>query len=60
MSGRYVVCDPSNMIIVGGPYVWDGRSIWTPPEEGELMTEAAAAEAGYAYPVIVASEGDGD
>lgn len=55
--GRYVVADSATMLIVGGPYAWDGVTPWTPPElEGSppesyaLMTESAALAGGYSYP----------
>jgi hypothetical protein len=52
MIDRYVVCDTETMLIVGGPYMWDPEAApgWSPPEAGELMTEAAAFAAGYSNP----------
>lgn len=50
MSGRYVVVDTDNKTIIGGPYLWDGVSQWTPPEEGTLLLEADATAQGYDYP----------
>jgi hypothetical protein len=47
---RYVVADPGSMTIIGGPYLWDGVTAWTPPADGTLMLEADALAAGYAYP----------
>jgi hypothetical protein len=48
--GRYVVVDETDMLILGGPYVWDGVCEWTPPAAGQLMLESVALGAGYAYP----------
>lgn len=33
----YVVLNDNDEII-GGPYLWDGKTEWTPPEEGTLDT----------------------
>jgi len=53
---RYVVVDPEERVIVGGPYLWDGVSAWVPPEPGVLMVEAEAAAEGFVYPPDPASE----
>lgn len=47
---RYVVVDEETKTIVGGPYLWDGITEWTPPDEGTLMLEADALADGYTYP----------
>lgn len=47
---RYVVVDVPSKTIVGGPYLWDGVTPWTPPVAGTLMLESDALAAGYAYP----------
>ncbi|MCX3290044.1 hypothetical protein OR263_25590 [Streptomyces sp. NEAU-H22] len=49
---RWVVVseDPGNKTILGGAYVWDGETAWTPPVAGTLLTEADALAAGYSYP----------
>lgn len=44
---RYVVVDPATKYIVGGPYLWDGVTLWNPPDEGTLMLESDAQAAGY-------------
>lgn len=36
---RYVVVDNKGKQ-VGGPYIWDGVSEWSPPEEGKLELES--------------------
>lgn len=35
---RYVVTVEDH--IVGGPYLWDGETEWTPPEVGKLELES--------------------
>jgi hypothetical protein len=35
---RYVVVDNKGKQ-VGGPYIWDGVSEWSPPEDGKLVLE---------------------
>jgi hypothetical protein len=47
---RWVVVDSDTRTIVGGPYLWDGTTEWTPPEQGRLILEADAFDAGYTYP----------
>lgn len=49
---RWVVVsdDLSNKTILGGAYLWDGESVWTPPVSGALLPEADALAAGYSYP----------
>jgi hypothetical protein len=47
---RWVMVDPTTKRIVGGPYLWDGHTEWEPPEQGQLMLEAEALEAGYTFP----------
>ena len=37
---RWVVVDPEDDSIVGGPYLWDGSASWSPPEVGRLVLEA--------------------
>lgn len=51
-STRYVVVReaPEDRTIIGGPYLWDGHTDWTPPDDGDLMREAEALEAGFRYP----------
>lgn len=55
--GRYLVVNPADHTIVGGPYLWDPDNEWTPPEVAsnpdagyEVMEESAAMEAGYEWP----------
>ena len=50
VSQRYVVVNEQTMLIVGGPYKWDGVAPWTPPEQGTLMLESEALANGYSYP----------
>lgn len=54
---KYVVGDPNTMIIVGGPYRWDGVTEWTPPEiqdnpdaDYKILLESDALAQGYTYP----------
>jgi hypothetical protein len=47
---RYVVVNTETMLIVGGPYKWDGETPWAPSEEGTLMLESEALAGGYTYP----------
>ncbi|GAB1642523.1 hypothetical protein [Krasilnikovia sp. MM14-A1259] len=53
---RYVVVDPAEHVIVGGPYLWDGVAAWTPPDEGELLLESDALAAGYVWAPDPAAE----
>ncbi len=46
---RWVVVNDDGAI-VAGPYLWDGEADWAPPEQGELVREAEALDAGYRYP----------
>jgi hypothetical protein len=50
MSDRYLVVNETTHLIVGGPYAWDGVTVWTPPDPGTLMLEADAFSAGYTWP----------
>lgn len=36
---RWVVVDVDGNK-VGGPYLWDGKNPWTPPERGSLVKES--------------------
>jgi hypothetical protein len=36
---NYVVVDENSGEKIGGPYLWDGVTPWTPPEKGRLITE---------------------
>lgn len=49
---RWVVVDSNLDLkrIIGGPYLWDGETQWTPPEDGELMLEADAQSQGFQWP----------
>lgn len=47
---RYVVVDKKAKAVVGGPYLWDGKTDWTPPDEGDLMLESEATGKGYKHP----------
>ncbi len=55
--GRWMVVDPATKTLLGGPYLWDGKTRWTPPEVEQspdagyqLMTEADAQAQGYHWP----------
>jgi len=56
---RYVVVEPESKLIVGGPYMWDGRAKWVAPEIAAanepdslaVMLESEAFESGYSVPV---------
>lgn len=47
----YVVVpdDENDKTIVGGPYLWDGGTEWTPPDPGVLLRESDALAKGYRY-----------
>lgn len=60
MPERYVVVNATDRVIVGGPYLWDGQSDWSPPEQGELMTQAEALAKGYSYPAVEYPPGEGE
>lgn len=53
--GRYVTvsADESDMVIKGGPFLWDGRASWSAPgcPPHNLMYEQEALDMGYTYPV---------
>jgi len=61
---RYVVVEPTSKLIVGGPYMWDGRAKWVAPEIATanepdslaVMREADAFEGGYSVPAPAPTE----
>jgi hypothetical protein len=64
--GRYLVVNPADHTIVGGPYMWDPEDEWTPPEVVanpdagyEVLEESAAMEDGYEWPPAPPSEDPG-
>jgi hypothetical protein len=51
--GRYVLVstDPTDRLILAGPFLWDGVSRLVPPEGQRVITEAIAVSDGYTHPL---------
>lgn len=47
---RWFVVDVQARTVLGGPYMWDGQSAWTPPVDGSLITGDECAAGGYTTP----------
>lgn len=45
-----VSTDPTNLVIVEGPIVWDGQTPYQLPPNTQAMLASAASAAGYTYP----------
>ncbi len=67
MARYVVVTDTPSKTIIGGAYLWDGETLWEPPEgggrgaqdmveSGELLLEDAAVATGYRWPPPPADE----